>query len=281
MALQLKPRIDFGGIPFPTPVSEFSLQWLNQQFVPAQRTRRDLVISTCTSAAARIEAARSQAAKGLPVIGEKRPDGAILRTPYHLEMQRMAKTVADQQVADVARNILIEVDAAVIPIRKDMHRASLTVEVLRERIFTKMACLARMNAGMSDADEMAYRAAAATLVMAAEPVVLFQRAQAAIDRSAPQDFIMLHAILCENLKLNRDRRAFPNTQLLDLIEPPEYRAAQPLLASVIDLQKEADAAYQALKGHVDKAAVLRIARGLSQVRLDASGLPSSGSDDAV
>jgi hypothetical protein len=60
-----------------------------------------------------------------------------------------------------------------------------------------------------------------------------------------------------------------------------HRAAQPLLASVIDLRKEADAAYQALKGHVDRASFLRIARGLSQVRLDASGLPASGTDDAM
>jgi hypothetical protein len=281
MALELKPRIDFGGSPFQPPVSEFSLQWLSQQFVPAQRARRDTVMSACAVANKQIDDARRKAAEGLPVIGDKRADGSVLQSPLHLEQQRIVKSVSDQQVADVIRNIKLEVDAKVIPLLKDMHKASLVVVDLQARIFDKLSCLARVNADMNDRDEMAYRAHCVVLVTGAEPIVLHRLAQSAIDRGAPQDLILIHAVLCENIKLPRDRRAFSNAALLNLLEPPEFIAAAPLLAKVVDLEKEAGAAYANIAGHVGQVSLARISRGLAAVRLAKDGLPAMGDDDAV
>lgn len=281
MSLPLHKRIDFGGSEFPTPVSEFSLQWLSGTFIPSQRTRRDTILSTCATANGRIDAARKRMATGQPVFGEKRKDGSVLQSPYHQQLDQMARSVADQQVADATRNILAEADTICIPILKDMHRASLTVVDLRERIFDKLSCLARVNADMNDRDEMAYRAHCAALVMGSEPVVLHRMAQAAVDRGSPQDLILIHAILNENIKLPRDRRAFANTELLSLLNPPEFAAAIPLLAAVVDLEKEAGISYSQLAGKIGQVSLARIARGLAGVRLAKDGLPASGDDDAV
>jgi hypothetical protein len=280
--LELKPRIDFGGVPFAPPVSEFSLQWLSQQFAPAQRKRRDTILAAVTDANGKIDAARKKMAAGLPVFGDKRPNGSVVKQPYHQELERMSKSVADQQVVQATRAILAEADAVCVPVLKDMHRASLTVEVLRERIFSRMACLARVNAAMNNRDEMAYRAACATLVTGAEPVVLWQRAQAAIDRGAPEDMILIHAVLGENIKLPNNRRAFSNARLLELTNPPEFIAAEPLLAAVVDLEREAGISYGLLAGHVGMVSLARIQRGLAaMVQLDKDGLPAQGDDDAV
>ena len=106
-----------------------------------------------------------------------------------------------------------------------------------------------------------------------------QHGAGAIDRGAPGDMILLSAILNENIKLPKDRRAFLNQALLALIEPLEWQQAWALLATVVDLHKEAGAAYARLAGHVGQASVARISRGLAAVRLDKDGIPFAGSEE--
>jgi hypothetical protein len=275
MLLPLKPRLDFGGIPFDPPVSEFTLPWLRGTFVPAVRTRRDIVVNAVANADKRIDAERARIAKGAPVTGQLLANGNRLNDP---RLEQAARTIADHQVLDSIRAAKAEADALCVPALKFLERAVLTGKVLEERIFDKFNCLARVNAGFGNADEMAYRAHCSTLVYHAEPIVLHRMAQSAIDRAAPEDYMLLYAILNENLKLPKDRRAFMNQSLLELLEPEEWTASSALLAGVFDMRQEAGAAYARLAGHVGQSSMMRISRGLAAVRLDKDGTPAQGDE---
>ncbi len=276
MLQELKPRVDFGGIPFAPPVSEFSLQWLKGTFVPSVRAQRDTVVGAVSSANERIDAARERIRKGLPVTGQRQVNGNILTDP---RLDAAARTIADAQIVDAIRAIKAEADAVCIPALKYLERAVLTGKVLEERVFDRISCLNRINAALNNREEMVYRANCKTLVDGAEPIVLHRMAQAAIDGGSPEDMILLSAILNENLKHPRERRAFLNQSLLALIEPPEWQQASGLLATIVDLHKEAGAAYARLTGHIGQASVARISRGLAAVRLDKDGIPFAGSEE--
>lgn len=126
---------------------------------------------------------------------------------------------------------------------------------------------------------MAFRAHFKTLVEGAEAITLHRMAQAAIDRSAPQDLMLLYAILNENIKLDKSHRAFMNQSLLELLEPEEWRASNDLLAEILDMQKEAGAAYARMSGHIGQSSIARISRGLAAVKLDKDGIPLAGSEE--
>jgi hypothetical protein len=276
MLLPLKPRLDFGGIPFDPPVSEFTLTWLKGNFLPAVRTRRDTVINAVSAANKRIDAERERIAKAAPATGQRLTNGNILNDP---RLEQAARTIADHQIIDAIRVIKAESDATCIPALKYLERAVLTGKVLEERIFDKFSCLARVNAGFKNGDEMAFRANCKTLVEGAEPITLHRLAQAAIDCGAPEDIMLLTAILNENIKLPKDRRAFLNQTLLELLEPEEWTASSALLAQIVDLHKEAGAADARLAGHVGQASLMRISRGLAAVRLDKDGIPLAGDEE--
>lgn len=276
MLLPLKPRLDFAGIPFEPPVSEFSLQWLKGNFVPAVRTRRDTIINAVDSANKRIDAERERIRKATPAMGERRPNGTTVANP---QLQQAAKTVADHQIIEAIRVIKAEADNICIPALQYLQRAALTGKVLEERIFSKFACVSRINAAMNNRDEMTFRANCKALVDGAEPITLHRIAQAAIDRSAPEDIMLLSAVLNENIKFNRDRRAFSNQSLLELLRPEEWVIASGLLAEVLDMQRQAGAAYAGLAGHVGQSSMARISRGLAAMKLDKDGIPFGGQDE--
>lgn len=276
MLLPLKPRIDFGGIPFDPLVAEFNLTWLRGTFVPAARKHRDVIISAVTAANDRITEAQDRIRKGMPVAGERRANGTTL---VNVQLQQAAKTIADRQIVEAIAAIKAEADAVCVPALKYLERSALTAKALNDRVFDKLSCLARVTADMRGSELMAYRAGVKGFVDGAEPIVLHRYAQAAIDRGRPEDLMLISAILNENLKLPKDRRAFTNSSLLDLVNPPEFLEGSNSLTQVLDLHKEAGAAYARLAGHVGQASIMRISRGLAAVKLDKDGIPLAGDEE--
>lgn len=65
---------------------------------------------------------------------------------------------------------------------------------------------------------------------------------------------------------------------LDLVNPPEFVTARPLLQSVIDLHNEAYKVWARLAGHVGQASLMRLSRGLAKMKLDETGIPAQGEE---
>src|SRR5436189_2365585 len=86
--ITLQPRIDFGGQPFPFPVSGFSLDWLTGQFVPAQRQRLEKATALIADGTKRIEAERKQGLDFKPDIGQRMPNGGVLKTGEDQRLER-------------------------------------------------------------------------------------------------------------------------------------------------------------------------------------------------
>ncbi len=267
--LPLHPRPDFGGQPWPSPVSEFNVNWLTQTFVPQQRARRDTVVNAVNEGNKRIDAAR--AAVTTPVIGDRRKNGIVYSSPEDQQLARAARTIAERQLIQEIAAIKADVDQATIQPLKEMERAAMTAKTLAERVFDKMSCLARVNAGMDRRALVSFKANAAMLADSAEPIVLHKMAQNAIDTGSPEDLIAINAILNANLKVPRDQRTFMNQTLLELVNPPEFVTARPLLASVVDMHNEAYAAWAKLANHVGQASIMRIGRGLAKMKMPGEG----------
>jgi len=285
--LTLNPRIDFGGQAWPSPVSEFSLEWLKSNFYPAQRTRHDRVIAAIASGEAQIDKARKQAVGGVPQFGDRRANGTIHMTGADQQMQQAAEKVAHHQVVNAIRKIRETVDAECLDTLKAMERAAITAKTLSERVFTKIACLSRASAGMKEADLMALKANYATFIKGVAPIELHRLAQAAIDAGDPVSLVYLECIRVENFNRKKDDRPFLNASLIDIINVPEFNAAMGddarpgLLRQVIDLHRDAGIAWASFLGKIGQASINRIARGLSAVKLAKDGLPAAGDDDAV
>jgi hypothetical protein len=70
-----------------------------------------------------------------------------------------------------------------------------------------------------------------------------------------------------------------SASLLDLVEPPEWRESNALIATVIDLNREAGVVHATLAGHVGQASLQCISRGPAAVKLDRTPIPKAGSED--
>ena len=283
--LTLNPRIDFGGQQWQPPVASFDLAWLKSQFHPAQVSRRDRVIAAIQSGEARVEKARKDAVGSVPVIGDVRPNGSVYRSAAHQQLQAAAKSVADAQVVNQIRAIRTEIDSLVLADLQNMERASLAAKTLSERAFSQIACLGRVNmTGWTTADLVAYKANYASLIRGIAAIELHRIAQGCLDDGSPLALIQLDVIRVENFSRKKDDRPFHNATLLDLINVPEFNAAvgtesQPgLLRQVISLHREAGAAWAGFLGRVGQASIQRIARGLSDRKLDTTSIPIDGAE---
>lgn len=278
MHIQLHSRIDFAGIPFDPPVSDFTLPWLTGQFLPAAKQRRDTVINAITEGVKKIDAERDRIIQAQPSVGERRANGTTI---VNQDLARAARTIADAQIVEVAAKIKAEVDSVSIPALKYLERAALTAKTLGERVFDKLSILHRVSASMKDGELMAYRAACTTMVTGAEPIVLHKLFQGCLDRARPEDYILMAAILRENLKLTKDRRVFMNQQAIDLIILPDFDTAKSALKTIVDLAKEARVAWDnfSAQGSASHARLMKIERGLDRMKLDKDGVPLMGDEE--
>jgi len=270
--LELKPRIDFGGQPWPIVVSAFDLSWLKSQLVPAQRQRLDKVTALVTDGTKRIEAERKHATDGpghdiLASIGQRLPNGNIVRSGEEQRLQRDIRSHAARQVVDRIIQIRQSLDQTVPPILRDMQRASLTAATLQERVFDKFSCLWRASAGMNLQDTAALKADYAEILEKAEPMELTKIAQRAIDDGSAQSLVLVDCLLRENFRRPRSERNFLNAALLNLVNVPEFNEAGPLLQEVVDLNNQALTAWAEFNGQANRATTLRIGQGLGRMSL--------------
>ena len=100
MSLTLHSRVDFGGRPWPSPVSEFSLAWLKSNFHHQQVQRRDRVMTAIADGEKRIDKVRKEASGNVPEFGEKRTNGTVYRDAQSQDLQRQAHRVAERQTVD-------------------------------------------------------------------------------------------------------------------------------------------------------------------------------------
>ena len=270
MQLPLLPRVDFGGVAI---TAEFSAAWLQSRFIPAQHLRRDTVVNAVNGGNRRIDEARASIAAKMPVIGERR-NGMLFKSAADQVLEQDLKKATQRQLVSEIARIKKDVDAVSTPLLKEMDRASATAKVLADRVFDKLSCLGRMKAdGTTRREALTLRATCAALVANQEPIILRKMAQNAIDGGTLEDFVLIHAILNENLKHHRARQAFTNASLVTLVNPPEFLAASPLLTAVVDLRNEAFEAWGKLANHVGQVSLMRITQGLAKREL---GAPNGG-----
>ncbi len=283
--LELKPRIDFGGSPWPSPAT-FSLEWLRGTFYPQQAARRDRVLAAIAAGEKRIAEVRKGAASNVPVFGERRANGTIYRDAQAQQLQDAARSLADAQAVDQIRKIRQEIDGNVLPDIQDMERAAITARTLSERVFDLINCLSRVTIpGMGLPEMIALKSNYASLIRGVAANELHRMAQAAIDDGSPQSLIFIDCIRMENSGRTKDDRPWLTASLLERINVPEHNEAvgteaKPgLLRQVVALHKEAGTAWAGFLGRVGQASVMRIARGLAGIKLDRTGLPAAGSEE--
>lgn len=270
--LELKPRVTFAGQPWPTPVS-FDIPWLKGVFYPAQLSRKERIASAIADGETRIEKVRAEAVGNVPTFGERRANGTIYRTGSDQALQAAAKSVAQRQTVDAIRRIRLEIDAKVLSDLQNMERAAITAKTLSERVFDKISCLSRANAGMKVADVVAFKSNYAQLIQGNAAIELHRLAQNAIDDGSPLSLVMLDCIRTENFGRKTNDRPFLNQALLDLIQVPEFNEAvgddsKPgLLRQVINLHREAGNAWANFLGKVGQVSIQRISRGLADTNL--------------
>lgn len=266
----LTARIPFGPLNDPAqctdwnpPVSQFDYKWLSGSFVPQQRDRAARVTSAIAEAHKEIEKIRAQAASPATV-GDRLPNGVVLRTANSLAAERIVRTNAQQQLV---RDIIVvrnKLDPTVPPILRDMERASLAADTLKQRVFDKISCLARANADMKAADLMAYKAATIAVVHHVAPIELNRMIQACLDDGSPLSLVTLDVLRMENFARKRDDRAADNARLIALVRVPEFDKAQPLLQEVQDLNKQALLAWAQFKDHSGRVNIMKMSMGLTK-----------------
>lgn len=70
--------------------SECNVACLRQNFVPAQRTRRDTVVAAATGATARMDEARAQITKAIPQFVDSKPGGLRVYDPANRRISVLA-----------------------------------------------------------------------------------------------------------------------------------------------------------------------------------------------
>ncbi len=271
--LALKPRIDFGGQPWPSVVPEFSLSWLKSTLVPAQLARHNRILAAIKAGEAKIEAVRKDATNRLPVIGEKRPNGLVFVTAEERVLQAQIRSHAERQTALEVAQLRNSVDKACNADLLDMDRATATTKDLSERVFSKIACLSRVVADLSNKDVINFKSGYASFIRGISAIELFRLAQEAIDEGSPLSLVKLDCIRIENFARSKDNRAFSNQVLLDLISVPEFNTASGLLNEIVDLRNAAGGEWAGFMGNIGQASLMRIQRGLANRSLTVNSVP--------
>ncbi|MGH9641955.1 MAG: hypothetical protein ACRD3Q_05975 [Terriglobales bacterium] len=118
----LQGRVPFGPAtdpaqcaPWPKPVSAFNLSWLKSTFVTDQRDRLARVKDAIGKANAEIEKIR--AGGTVPaIVGQRQPNGNILRSGDDLAAERSLRTHAQKQLVSEIIEIRQKLDPVVPPI---------------------------------------------------------------------------------------------------------------------------------------------------------------------
>jgi hypothetical protein len=270
--LELLPRVPFGPVndpaqcaPWPQSVSAFNLAWLKGVFTPAQRDRLASVTDAINAATTQIEKARSQAVNPIEV-GNRLPNGTVLRTANDAQLEHTVRTHAAKQVVGEIIKIRNATDPIIVPILKDMARASLTADTLRQRVFDKLSCLSRASLqGLDRAAFAALKANYAAILKDLAPIELTAYAQRAIDDGSAESLALLDSIRLENFRRKKDDRAFLNARLVELVIVPEFNEAGPLLDEVQTANQTALKMHAQFHDHSAHARVMKMTSGLGKL----------------
>lgn len=250
MQIELKP-----AVPIQT------LEFLQKTFLPQQRARKDRVVSAVEDGNKRIDQARKSVT--VPVIGERKANGTVVRSAADQDLQRAAHAVASRQVVEKVSQVQREVDTVVVPVLKEMIAASDQAKVYAERHWDLWSVLRRskgLGTGTSGFIEaMTLRAAYASMLKGCDPLELARWAQQAVDSA---DAILADAVARENM--TRNNKSFSNQAFASRMSVPDYSAAQDTLREVVFLHQEAGAVYAGFGREIGAASIQRIALGLAR-----------------
>ena len=271
MSLELLPRVLFGPnekpqecSPWPKPVSAFNLTWLKGTFVPDQRDRLARVMDAITKANTEIDKLRDKGT--VPEVGQRQANGIVLRSGNDAALERTLRTHAQQQLVRDILALRQPLDLLVVPILKDMARASFTADTLRDRVFSKEACLSRASLTSLDrAGFAALKASYTTWLKDLSPIELFGYAQRCIDDGSAESLPLLDSIRLENFRRKKDDRAFLNAKLLELANVPEFTEAGTLLDEVKSDNQQAMLLWAQFGNHSSRVSVMKIAMGVSNL----------------
>jgi hypothetical protein len=204
--LELFPRVPFGPandpgscVPWPQLVSKFDLQWLKGTFVQDQRTRLTRVQEGIASAQTHIDKLKATAPQAGKV-GVLAPNGNFLRTANDHLLEEHIRTNAAQQIVRQIIEIRNGLGKLVQPILRDMSRASLTADTLRQRVLDKLSCMSRAALSSlagpdSRAGFAALKANYATMLVHLSAIELTAYAQRCIDDGGADALPLLDSIV--------------------------------------------------------------------------------------
>ena len=272
MSLELLPRIPFGpadgdpeqSAPWNPPVSAFNIGWLKGTFVPAQRDRLARVTDLITKANAEIDKLRDKGT--VPEVGQRQANGVVLRSANDAQLEQTLRTHAQQQLVMDIIALRQPLDLIVVPILKDMNRASLVSDTPRARIFDKISCLSR--AAMLDMKPVAlaaYKAPVMDVIHNVSPVELNRMIQAALDDGGGDSLPLLDCLRMENFSRPKDHRGGDNARLLALANVPEFTESQPLLDEVQSCYQQARLLWSAFGQHSSRVNLMKMSLGFDKL----------------
>lgn len=271
--LQIFPRVAFGPnedpkqcAPFPTPVSKFDLAWLKGTFVVDQRNRLARVTDTIDKANADGEKVRAQILDQPIQVGTVKANGIRFQTADDAQLEQSLRTHAQRQIVQAIHEIRQNAEPVLLPLLKDMQRASLTVDTLRQRVFDKISCLSRaVMTGMKVPELMACKASIMSIIREVSGNELNRMIQAAIDDGSGDSLPTLDCLRMENFARPKDERGAENARLITLANVPEYTEAAPLLDEVQALNQQALMAWAAFNQRYSRAAQIKLSAGLAKL----------------
>jgi hypothetical protein len=268
----LQNRVPFGPandpaqcVPWDPPVTRFDLGWLKGPFITLQRDRLAKITAAIAATNTEIDKLRAQATH-VGTIGLQQANGNILRTGDDVMAERTLRTHAQDQIV---RGILLlrkPLDLIVLPLLRNMDRAAQTADTLRQRIFSKEACLSRASlTGLNVAGFAQLKANYAAMLCNLAPIELFAYAQRALDDGSADSLPILDSIRLENFRRKKDDRAFLNSKLLELANIPEFNEAGPLLDEVQGIHKTALLLWAQFSNDTSRVSSMKIAMGVSKL----------------
>jgi hypothetical protein len=181
-------------------------------------------------------------------------------------MQQERRTIAQRQLLNDIIEIRKPLDLTVVPVLRDLSRASFTADTLRERIFSKEACLSRASlAGLDRAGFARLKADYKTMLHDLAPIELFAAAQRALDDGSADSLPFVDAIRVENFRRPKESRAFLNAKLLELANVPEFTESQGLLDEVKNCNQQALLLWAQFQDHSSRVSTMKMALGMSKL----------------
>jgi hypothetical protein len=269
----LQSRVPFGPAsspaecaPWPQPVSAFNLSWLKGTFVVDQRNRLGRVTTAIAATNVEIEKLRKEASAPIEV-GQRQTNGIVLRSGSDVAMERTLRTHAQNQIVRGIVALREPLEKTVLPLMRDIDRASQTSDTLRQRVFSKEACLSRASLTKIAGDRAAFaqlKADYAAWLKCLAPIELFNMAQRCLDDGSPEALPLLDSIRLENFRRPKDSRAFLNAKLLELAQIPEFTEASSILDEVQLIHKQAQLLWATFVNDTSRVSIMKMSLGLNK-----------------